>query len=218
MIGRVFTARFGQALRFADDWHRGHFRKGTDLPYISHLLAVAALVMEHGGDEDQAISALLHDVIEDRAGPDPEPLKRDIESEFGTRVLATVLGCSDAHGPEEKAPWKARKQAYIAHLAEASDDVLLVSCADKVHNLRTILVDYRQLGEGFWTRFSVAGGDPWVGRAETLWYYRELARAFRARLPALPAAMLDELVDVLRAVQELAAQRGARFSEDELQI
>ena len=215
---RVFTARYGEALAFADDKHRGHVRKGTDIPYVSHLISVSALVMEHGGDEDEAIAGLLHDVIEDRAGPDPGPLEREIERRFGRRVLDIVKGCSDSDNSVNKAPWKTRKEAYVAHLAHAPREVLRVSCADKVHNARAILNDYRALGEPLWSRFSVGRESLEKGRAEVLWYYRTLGRAFRARVPEVPASLADELARVVGELHALAVERGARLAADELRV
>lgn len=214
---RSFTDRYGVALAFADDKHRGHVRKDTDIPYVSHLISVSALVMEHGGDEDEAIAGLLHDVIEDRGGSDPTLLEEAIETRFGARVLGIVLGCSDSTNSVDKPDWETRKRDYIAHLATAPTEVLRVSCADKLHNARAILHDYRVLGEALWTRFSVSRGDAGTGRAKTLWYYRELLRAFRARGVAVPAGLVDELHRVVDSLHELARERGAEFADGELE-
>lgn len=215
---RRFTVRYGAALAFADARHRGHVRKDTDIPYVSHLVSVSALVMEHGGDEDEAIAALLHDAIEDRGGSDPTLLKEEIEANFGAPVLAIVLGCSDSTTSVNKPDWETRKRAYVAHLATAPAGVLRVSCADKLHNARAILHDYRALGEPLWTRFGIARGNAEVGRARQLWYYRELVRAFRARGAAVPAGLVDELHRVVTELHELARSRGAVFAEGELDI
>jgi len=133
---RVYTERFGQAMAWAHAVHLGHLRKGTDLPYVSHLISVAALVMEHGGTEDEAIGALLHDAIEDRSGDDPEGMKREIAGRFGEAVLAIVLGCSDAESQTEKdrengnrALWQSRKDAYVAHLRAAPPRCAWCPCA-----------------------------------------------------------------------------------------
>lgn len=215
---RSFTVRYGAALAFADVKHRGHVRKGTDIPYVSHLISVSALVMEHGGDEDEAIAALLHDVIEDRAGSDPATLKDEIEANFGARVLGIVVGCSDSETSINKPDWETRKRAYVAHLAQAPAEVLRVSCADKLHNARAILHDYRVLGEPLWTRFSISKGNAEVGRAKTLWYYRELVGAFRARGTTAPSGLVDELHRVVATLHELARSRGAAFAEGEIEF
>ena len=143
------TSRFENALVFAAQLHREQRRKGSNVPYVSHLLAVAALVIEHGGDEDEAIAALLHDAIEDQGGP----TARDrILRRFGEPVARIVEGCSDSQ-TTPKPPWKERKRAYIAGIGEKSASVRLVSAADKLHNARCILSDYRTLGEEVWRRF-----------------------------------------------------------------
>lgn len=141
------------------------------MPYVHHLLAVTALVGEHGGDEDQVIAALLHDSIEDCIGEVPD-VHQQIEARFGPKVLEIVLACTDAD-TLPKPPWRARKEAYIERLRvrELGDPALLVSLADKVHNAHSILRDYRQIGDQLWSRFR-------GGREGTLWYYRELANVF----------------------------------------
>ena len=213
---RSFSPRFGAALAYADAKHRGHIRKATDIPYISHLMSVSALVMEHGGDEDLAIAALLHDLIEDRSGKDPESLRDEIEANFGARVLAVVEGCSDSTSSEGKGPWKKRKRAYLASLARKPSDVLLVSCADKLHNARAIVGDYRFGDESFWTRFTVGKKDATEGRRKTLWYYRELVRAFRARGEAAPPMLVALLADTVRELHLLAKERGAELKAADL--
>ncbi len=208
---RSFTVRYGAALAFADAKHRNHVRKGTDIPYVSHLLSVSALVMEHGGDEDQAIAGLLHDVIEDRAGSDPAPLREEIAANFGERVLAIVTGCSDSESSANKPDWETRKRAYLEHLARAPADVLLVSCADKLHNARAILADYRELGESLWARFTVGQGNVEKGREKTLWYYRQLVEAFEARGEEVPARLVEELRRVVLSLHELVSSSGSPF-------
>jgi (p)ppGpp synthase/HD superfamily hydrolase len=164
------TYRFDAAFQLASALHHEQRRKDTNIPYISHLMAASSIVLEAGGDEDLAIAALLHDAVEDQGGL---PTLQTIRRLFGDRVADVVEQCSDSH-TEPKPPWRARKEAYIAHLKSASEDALLVSTADKLHNARSILRDYRVHGEQVWERFSVS-------KAEVLWYYRELARAFLAR-------------------------------------
>ena len=134
------TERFERALGFAVDLHRHQFRKGGELPYIGHLLGVCSIALENGADEDEAIAALLHDSIEDQADSfgGSDKLRAHLRTEFGEKVQAVVEGCTDAE-TIPKPPWRERKERYIAHLADASDSVLLVSAADKLHNARAIL-------------------------------------------------------------------------------
>jgi GTP pyrophosphokinase len=180
------STRFFEAIGYALELHNDQIRKGTKIPYIAHLLAVTALVLENGGDEDQAIAALLHDAVEDRGGLET---LQEIHDKFGARVALIVKACSDAVS-KPKAPWKKRKDAYIASIAEKPTDAVLVSIADKIHNARAILGDYREIGEALWERFK-------GGREGTLWYYRALVEAFK---PVGPARMLAELE---RTVDEL---------------
>jgi (p)ppGpp synthase/HD superfamily hydrolase len=163
------TPRFDAALVYASRLHASQRRKGTAIPYVAHLLAVTSLVLEDGGDEDEAIAALLHDAIEDH--PRGGQTKAEIGRDFGPRVLRLVLATTDAE-THPKPPWRERKERYLAHLTQAPPDELRVAVADKVHNARAILSDYRLVGEQLWERFT-------VGREETLWYYRSLAAAFR---------------------------------------
>lgn len=187
------TSRFVEALAYATDVHQGQLRKGTAVPYVSHPLAVCSLVLEDGGSEDEAIAALLHDAVEDGGGR--ERLD-DIRKRFGDRVADIVWGCSDTD-QVPKPPWKERKLRYIEHVRQASAAVRRVSCADKVHNARAILRDYRLLGERLWERFSSSGD-------ETLWYYRELLAAFRG---AGSGPLVEELA---RVVGELETSRAMR--------
>ena len=192
----VLDDRFVDAVGEAVRLHAGQARKGNGVPYLSHLLAVAGLVLEHGGDEDQAIAALLHDGPEDQGGQ--ETLDH-IRERFGTRVANIVAACSDTF-ETPKPPWRARKEAYIAHLSELSDaegaDVWPVSLADKVHNARSIVGDLRTFGPATMERFT--------GRRDgTLWYYSTLAE----RLSALaPGPLADELAR-LAAEMRLLAER-----------
>ena len=177
------TARFTEALEYARAHHVDQRRKGTTIPYVSHLLAVSALVLEHGGSETAAIGALLHDVVEDGGG---ERALAEIAERFGPEVAAIVVGCSDTTS-EHKEDWTARKHRYLAHLEVAEPDVLLVSCADKLHNARSILADLREHGDGLWERFN-------RGQREQLWYYGALRDAFLRRLPGRLADELDRTV------------------------
>lgn len=159
-----------KAFRYAAEKHAGQARKQTAVPYLSHLMAVASLVLESGGDEDMAIAALLHDVVEDCGGL---PRLREIRKMFGPRVTRIVKGCTDSLG-ESKAPWIERKKDYLRELKRADAETRLVSASDKLHNVRTILSDYRQDGEAIWKRFS--------GKKEgTLWYYRALSDEYERR-------------------------------------
>ncbi len=187
--------RFEQALLFACRKHAGQVRKGTRIPYVAHLLGVAGLVLEAGGDEDLAIAALLHDVVEDCGGA---PMLKEVRRRFGKRVAHVVAGCTDSD-TYPKPPWRGRKEKYLKHLRTADADVRLVSAADKVHNARAILTDYREIGEPIWERFQ--------GKREgTLWYYRELAKESRRRKPTCLGRELGRVVSELEAV----AARGRR--------
>ena len=187
------TSRFEHALVFAAQLHREQERKGSSIPYVSHLLAVSAIVIEHGGDEDEAIAALLHDAIEDQGGA---KTRDEILRRFGERVTGIVEGCTDSQ-TIPRPPWKNRKQVYIKRLSEATASGRLVCAADKLHNARSILSDYRNVGEEIWQRFE--------GRKEgTLWYYRSvvdtLIRSGRTRL-------VDELERVVSEIERLAGRR-----------
>ena len=181
--------RFDGAFLFAAEKHAAQTRKRTDVPYISHLMSVAALVLEAGGDEDQAIAALLHDVVEDCGG---EPMLEEVRGRFGDRVARIVQGCTDAYAVP-KPPWKQRKLDYLELLRSADDDIRLVSAADKLHNVRTILTDYRREGDSVWDRFS--------GRRDgTLWYYRAVLEVLRA---GRPNRLVDELQRVVTELESL---------------
>jgi (p)ppGpp synthase/HD superfamily hydrolase len=185
---RGLTARFEDALGYAARLHSGHVRKGTAIPYVAHLLAVAGLVLEHGGDEDEAIAALLHDAAEDCGG---RPILDAIRGRFGERVAAIVEGCSDSLTAGEKAPWWERKTEYLKHLRNAPPSVRLVSAADKLHNARAILADYRSIGDDLWERFTAK-------REGTLWYYGKLVDLFRDLGPHHLAEELTRVVSELR--------------------
>ena len=168
----VLGEAFDEAFVLASGLHRDHKRKATVVPYLSHLMSVAALVLEDGGDEEEAIAGLLHDALEDCAD---RISGADIEERFGARVRELVEACTDTpidFAGGEKPPCKARKGAYLAHVATGRIPTR-VSLADKVHNARSILRDHRSVGESVWDRFSAT-------KEETLWYYRELATAYRA--------------------------------------
>lgn len=183
------STRFDEALVFATRLHAKQVRKGGGIPYIAHLLAVAALVLEYGGNEDEAIAALLHDAIEDQGG---ETTRQEIQQKFGTTVVEIVNGCTDAD-TTPKPPWRPRKEAYIAHLHHASPSVLLVSAADKLHNTRSILGDYRVVGEEVWQRFK-------AGKEGTLWYYRALLTVYQTHAPTPLIMELERVINEMEAV------------------
>jgi GTP pyrophosphokinase len=183
------TPRFASAPVYACEIHAGQLRKGTDIPYISHLLGVTSIALDHGATEDEAIGALLHDAAEDAGGA---PVIGEIRARFGPAAAEIVAGCSDTF-ETPKPPWRARKEAYIAHLASASPSVLLVSAADKLHNVRSITSDYRRIGEALWARFT-------GGREGTLWYYRALADSF---LKLNRNRLAEELYLAVRELEQL---------------
>jgi (p)ppGpp synthase/HD superfamily hydrolase len=189
----MLTQRLGQALALAVQAHDGQMRKGTAIPYIAHPMGVASIALEFGASEDQAIAALLHDALED-GGPHYAPL---IEAQFGAAVLALVQACTDGvpDASGAKADWGERKRAYLVHLAEAPDEVLLVSGADKLHNARAIVSDLITIGPDVFKRFK-------AGREGTLWYYRALADVFTRRRAPM-AVMLEAEV---RQMERLAKQ------------
>ena len=159
--------RFLRAFQFAAENHAGQTRKASTIPYIAHLMGVASLVLEAGGDEDLAIAALLHDVVEDCGGI---PMLKEVRRRFGKRVADIVDGCTDAY-EIPKPPWRERKDSYLRRLKKENADTRLVSAADKLNNVRSILSDYRTVGESVWSRFN-------GGRKGTLWYYRTLRDEF----------------------------------------
>lgn len=157
------SIQYYRAFEYANQWHRDQARKSTTLPYILHPMGVASLVLEAGGDEEQAIAALLHDVPEDCGG---EARLTEILEMFGPRVEAMVRGCSDSLvvEKEDKAPWRERKQAHIDHVATAHMDTLIVTAADKTHNGRAIATDLQTIGNQVWERFNAS-------REDIIWYY-----------------------------------------------
>ncbi|UYV35950.1 HD domain-containing protein [Rhodobacteraceae bacterium D3-12] len=190
----MLTDRFDDALSYAARLHRDQTRKGSGVPYVSHLIAVASLVLEYGGDEDQAIGGLLHDAVEDQGGA---AALAEITSRFGPRVAAIVTACSDSDG-DNKAPWEERKNAYLAGIAKKSDDAVLVTTCDKLHNATSIVEDLRRVGPTVFERFTAR-------RDGTLWYYRELARALAQRAPGPLTERLSRRVDELHTLAESMA-------------
>jgi (p)ppGpp synthase/HD superfamily hydrolase len=190
--------RFLKAFQFAAEKHAGQTRKASTIPYIAHLMGVASLVLEFGGDEDLAIAALLHDVVEDCGGA---PMLKEVRRRFGRRVAKLVDGCTDSD-LYPKPPWRPRKETYIRHLKSAGAETRLVSAADKLNNVRSILSDYREVGEALWARF--AGG-----REGTLWYYRALLEEFRRGRPKRLIRELELAIRELEAAASLAAVQGS---------
>jgi len=191
----ILSQRFEDALVYSARLHAKQIRKGTTIPYVSHLLGVAGIVLEHGGNEVETIAALLHDAVEDQGGADT---REEIRRRFGDAVVSIVDGCTDAE-VIPKPPWKERKEQYIARLSHASPSILLVSAADKLHNARAILGDYRALGENLWDRFN-------GGKEGTLWYYKSLVDAFKqAAAGTALAPLIEELERVVGEIEELSA-------------
>ena len=196
MVENRLSPRFQLALGYALRAHAGHTRKDTDVPYFAHLAGVMSLVLEAGGDEEQAVAALLHDVVEDRGGP--ERLE-EIRERFGERVARIVAGCTQGSGEGEDA-WDERRGRYVESLPEKDEDVLLVSAADKLHNARAMLRDVRRVGDELFGRF----GAP---KEDVLGYYRGLRDAFRAS--ALEGWIVEELARTVDELLEVSAETPA---------
>lgn len=213
-----YGEKFEEALLYAARLHRDQTRKGTGVPYITHLLAVAAIVGENSGTEEEVIAALLHDAPEDQGGR--ERLE-DIRARFGGEVAEIVDGCTDTYDADPKPDWRPRKESYVAHVRQAPASVRLVSAADKLHNARSILADLRSLGEELWTRFT-------GGKEGTLWYYQALVEAYaagagdeaggraggRADSRAGVKAVVEKLDRVVQEIEALA-ERGTRTGSKE---
>lgn len=188
----MLSERFDRALETASQLHREQVRKGTDIPYVSHLLGTCSIALEYGADDDQAIAALLHDVLED---VEPIEAARAEVAAFGPEVLRIVEGCSDTE-ERPKAPWRPRKEAYVARVPHEDGAIALVSASDKLHNARSILRDLRGHGDEVWSRFN-------AGREGQLWYYRKLVSAFRANSDHDPE-LVDELERTVIEIERLA--------------
>ncbi|MCC7540062.1 MAG: HD domain-containing protein [Deltaproteobacteria bacterium] len=205
-----YGPRFDDALAYASELHREQRRKGTDTPYVTHLLWVAATVGEHGGDEDAVIAALLHDALEDQGHRTDVAT---IEARFGHGVARMVLALtdttavpkapSDATRETRLASWRARKEAYVAHIESAPAMVRLVCAADKLHNARSIVTDLRRIGPAVFDRFT-------ADRDLTLWYYRAVIAALRA---AGSVAIVEELARVVDEMHELVGARASSATE-----
>ena len=196
------TTRFNDALQYAVELHAAQVRKVSGEPYAAHLLGVCSLALDYGADEDEAIAALLHDAIEDQGAHWQSQwhttMDEEIGRRFGPAVLAIVRGCTDSD-TIPKPPWQGRKDAFLAALAHASPSVRLVVAADKLHNVRSLLRDYRAKGEAIWRHFK-------GGREKTLWYYRAVAEVLKQ---SATTPLVEELD---RAVAEL---EEAMIKEDE---
>jgi (p)ppGpp synthase/HD superfamily hydrolase len=191
----ILSDRYAEAFAYALELHRNQPRKETEIPYVAHLMAVSGLVLEHGGSEIEAIAALLHDAVEDQGGP---PTLAEIQRRFGDEVARIVEGCSDTDATLKPA-WRKRKEDYVAHVRRAPASVRLVSAADKLHNARAILADYRVHGESLWARFR-------GGKEGTLWYYRALADTYRSALvEGDHGRLVAELDRVVSKLEKLAA-------------
>ncbi len=189
----VLRHQFSVAAVYALRAHRRQERKGTDVPYVAHLLAVASLVLESGGDEAAGIVALLHDVVEDQGGADRLD---DVRARFGDEIADAVQECS-AEEKSDTDEWLPRKQRYLDGLATVSPTALLVSLADKTHNLQSIVDDYRRLGDGLIERFNA----PDI--ATLLWYYEELLEQYDGRRDELPVPLLSRLARLLSELRTL---------------
>ena len=187
---RALSPKFDEAVSWALELHSHHLRKGTSIPYVSHLFAVTAIVLEAGGTEAEATAAILHDAVEDSEATVAEVRKR-----FGDEVAEIVDGCTDAYD-DPKPPWKERKLEYIEHLRHAPESGVLVSLADKTHNAKAILADYRDIGDDLWERFT-------TGREGTLWYYRTLRDVLAERADGR----------LMRLAEEFSATVDALISE-----
>ena len=191
-MSNLLSDRFVSAFSKAFTLHKDQKRKASQTPYIAHLMSVAALVLENGGSDDQAIAALLHDAVEDAGGL--ETLE-EIRVEFGDSVAELVDGCTDSY-THPKADWEPRKMAYLDKLRNAPDEILLISLADKVHNARSILLDLHRSGVSTWDKFKGK-------KTGTLWYYQTLAKIFdNAPYPSLKNE-LRNLVDEMHTLANL---------------
>jgi (p)ppGpp synthase/HD superfamily hydrolase len=196
------STRFDHALLFAAQVHRYQDRKKTGVPYLSHLLGVASIVLDYGGDEDMGIAALLHDAVEDHGG---RPMLRVIEQIFGPRVAKIVDGCTDSYGEEgkRKPRWFPRKLRYLHRVRNEDAETRFVSAADKLYNTRAVLRDLRYSGESVFDRFSAP-------KAKVLWYYRSLVREYRAAgVTHQLKPLLDDLDRVVTELEHLSGLLAA---------
>jgi (p)ppGpp synthase/HD superfamily hydrolase len=200
---RAASERFSKALAYASELHAHQFRKGSRIPYVAHLMSVAALVLEDGGAEDDAIAGLLHDAIEDQGHGRPDVLRAEIGARFGGDVLSIVEALTDSD-TEPKRPWQERKQAYIDRLRTEPERILRVAAADKLHNARSILADHRLVGDVVWGKFKATP-------TETLWYYRQvegiISQGLKTPLAEMLRAAVAELDHIVVARGEVLSTR-----------
>lgn len=209
MVYVVLGERFEQALAFTNQLHRKQKRKTSGMPYVAHLLGVAAMVIEDGGSEDEAIAALLHDSLEDQGrhyAGGVEALAAEIERRFGVEVRRMVEALTERSSDEERAlsdkreRWRAHKRAYFAQIASAGADVRRISCADSLYNTRSLAMGFRQLGPRVWTRFMTGRAD------DQIWAYRSAAEAFRS---AGTGHLADELAAAVNELERLVVTSRA---------
>ena len=189
------TSRFLDAFALAFELHQNHNRKGSDIPYITHLMAVSSLVGEYGGTEDQMIAALLHDAIEDQGGPEA---REKIRAHFNDHIVRLVDACTDTD-EDPKPPWRHRKEKHLKSIESASDEVRLIIAADKLHNVRSIMIDLRERGQEVWSIFSGK-------RKGSLWYYREIVNALAHEWDHPILSALADDVQMLHDLDEMARE------------
>jgi (p)ppGpp synthase/HD superfamily hydrolase len=186
-----------RAAHFALAWHAEQHRKGSEVPYVSHLLQVAGLVLEHGGDVDQAVAGFLHDSLEDATSPEQRRAREGIlRDEFGEDVLRMVRACTDTQESEflgNKTPWKERKSRYLEHLVHADARCALVTACDKRHNLGALVGDVRARGVQYLSCFN-------AGATDQVWYFEGIVEALRDRLPRRLAEELEAVLADFRGL------------------
>ncbi len=195
----TFTDKFYAAIRYAAELHRTQARKGTQIPYISHLMIVAGMVIEDGGNEEEVIAALLHDAVEDQGGA---KTREEIRKRFGEKIAGIVDECSDSD-IEPKPPWKECKEAYLEHLGKASPSALRISLADKLHNARSIVADVSTEGSGVWERFNAPP-------AELFWYYRSLLEIYKTHVSG---SRVREYETAVQEMERLLKKKQDRIKE-----
>jgi len=194
-MAHQISPRLSEAVDYAVRLHGRDARKGSPVPVLAHLLGVCALVQGDGGDEDEAIAALLHDALEDKPG---QTSSGEIAARFGPRVLRLVQAATDTppdYAGGAKPPWRERKQRYLEHIRRTPAELLRVTVADKLDNVRSVLADYRRLGESVWTRFN-------AGKKDQLWYYRSASEAYGAA--GFSGPLLDELTRLVAELEQAA--------------
>jgi len=182
------NGKFEQALLLASDLHQNQIRKGSSIPYLSHLLGVTSIALRFGASEDEAIAALLHDAVEDQGGA---PTLKKIEDQFGNTVARIVMGCSDSN-QTPKPPWHQRKQTYLNHLMSAEESIVFISAADKLYNAQDCIYTHHEIQEQLWNLFSAP-------KEDTKWYYRSLAEIYQSRKMDCPriAPLLNEVISTI---------------------